>query len=265
MAAHAAASPCAPNNQTCPFAMHVLGRDGRVVRRRPAFRRSVLGAGAQREDRSIDGQTELGDQRRGADGIGGELRFDVLCGRVRCVGERDESIDEARQLLRVERADIVQHAVTPFAAPAGAPRNAREERHQRGFETVRQHDRAIVADPAQRAPDVASYPPAEFAVPNRQRHDVGNAGHATAQRRGRRRRQDMNFDVVSCGQQCSNQRVRDHHVADPGRTHDQELHRRFMASAFGPARHRRRRACATPDARCVCRGPDRSTAPAASR
>ena len=183
-----------------------------------------------------------------------------------------------RRAQRIDRSGAVaspRRACARRSARRNATRRAsrsaaecREERHQRGFETVRQHDRAIVSRSRRNArPTLAPHAPAEFAVSDRQR-DRCRRHRASAAPAARSPpapgRESPPRDRR--GKQRSNQCVRDHHVADPGRTHDQDLHRRFHAArgATSPAKHRRRRACATPDARCVCRAPDRSTAPAAS-
>ena len=116
--------------------------------RRPAFRRSVLRAGAETHDRRIGAQAEPIEERA-ARRRGSLARRGVGNGSrqrgIRVQGERTEPLDHSRQSGGIELARVVEQPVAEFADPAGATRDAGEPRHQRRLPRVRQDDRLVVA------------------------------------------------------------------------------------------------------------------------
>ena len=136
-----------PTSQTCSPCARKRAARSREMRRRPALRRSVLGAGAQHDDRPV-GRADASRARPRCDSRDRERAPAPAASGSSAPGaarQRGEAIDEARQRLAIEPARVGQQAVAELAHVAGAPRDAREPRHQRRLPRVRQHDRARVA------------------------------------------------------------------------------------------------------------------------
>ena len=127
--------------------------EGSEVGGRPLLRRTVFGAGAERDDRAPAAEAEF---RRNGAGLVGVVREHRRRrhrqGFVRPGGERDEAIDRPPEPLRIETARVVEQSIAPLAEIASPPWDPRRERHNGRFERPGKDDGECVALAAQARP-----------------------------------------------------------------------------------------------------------------
>ena len=137
------------------------------------------------------------------------------------VGQRRESIHQARHGLRVQGPHVVDQAEPRLAAKAGALGHPGQRRRQRRLERPRQHDGLIEAAAPQLLRGLPSPPPIQAAAPGAVAVGCGDAGHPRRKRRSAWRREKVDF--VPPRREPRDDGVRHHHVAHPSRRHHQNL------------------------------------------
>ncbi|MNP17911.1 hypothetical protein D3C76_1103620 [compost metagenome] len=192
---------------------------------RPALGLAELGAGAQRQHRAVQSQAELGQRGVAAVRVDAQARLRIGFRQfaARGIGQRHETLDHQRVALLVQRADVVEQAVAHLALPAGAPGNPREIRHQRRLQRVGQEDRLVVL-PGQRPADAPAAGEVEHAMAEREAQRLADFRHAFEDRPAPFGRQHVDLAVGMLALQALEERLRHHHVADPGGTYDQNVH-----------------------------------------
>ncbi len=216
-----------PSNSTRAARLRERARDRGEARCRPALRRSVLRSRHQRDERLAAEpvltrkRARFASSRRRARAPFGGQRARRL--RICVEAERDEAFDGLIEPHAIELAYVVQQTVTPLAAKARALRNSREPGHQRGLERARQHDRFVVALRAQAHAERAAEPQLELAVARRELDRSRDLGHPREQRQRPRRREDVDLRSRDARREHAIERLRHHHVADPGRADDEHL------------------------------------------
>ncbi|MNP08341.1 hypothetical protein D3C76_1004060 [compost metagenome] len=199
--------------------------DLRVVLRRPALGLAEFGTGTQRQHRTVERQAELGQRGGAAMRIDAQTRLRIGLDQLgaRLVGQRHEALDHQRVALFVELADVVEQAVAHLALPAGALGNPREIRHQCRFQRVGQEDRLVVLA-RQRLADAPPRGDVQHAVAEREAQGLADFRHAFEDRPAPFGRQHVDFTTRMALLQAMEQRLRHHHVADPGGTYDENIH-----------------------------------------
>ena len=185
----------------------------------PALRGAVLGAGAEARDGAGKVDAEPGEQRVAGGRIADELRQWFDRGAV---AEQQEAIDESRDSDRVEAAHVVHETVAVLAEKSGAPRDAREPRHERGLDRVRQQDGLSVAAAGEIAGEAPASAEVQHAVTERTRDEIRDLRHAPHDGQNPRGREDIDGGLRGGGAEPREERLGHHHVAHPARADDED-------------------------------------------
>ena len=208
--------------------------EGGEVGGRPLLRRTVFGAGAERDDRAPAAEAEFRGNAAGLIGVVREhRRHGHRQGFARPGGERDEAIDRPPEPLRIETARVVEQSIAPLAEIASPPWDPRGERHDGRFERPGKDDGECVALAAQSPAGGEALEEIEAAVRGVDQDRVADSRHAAAEGCGIGRRQEVDGVVGGAPLQGCDEALCHHHVADPGRGDDE--HARHQAAAWALA------------------------------
>ena len=130
------------------------------------------------------------------------------------------AIDHARQRALAE-PHVVDEAVAPLSEPAGALRNASEERRQRGLPGARHDQYAAIALAPQPGRQGALLGKREASAREVHHNGLAQPRHVVGQRRAQGGRQHVNRPRRETRLQEFHDRVAAHEVADPHVRHDQ--------------------------------------------
>jgi len=121
----------------------------------------------------------------------------------------------------IEWAGVVKQQSAHLAPEPGAHGYAGEEWDERTLEGTGHDNGAGVALGTKVAAEPAARPERELAVARRQRDAPADLGHASGERHGPGRADDINDDAGIALAQQPEQRLGHHHVADPGGADDE--------------------------------------------
>ena len=189
-------------------------RERRVVRRRPALGRAVFGA---RREGPVAPSLQAVPRRRVVEH--GRLEAKTRSPLVVEGGAGERAVERDHRRASGGRGQSpAEQRRSAFGRVADARRNAREPRHERRLERVRQHVGDVEAVAPLRG-DAASRRPVEAAMRERQLDDLGHLRHRAEDRRdpGQRRHRQP---VAALGQRRE-QRLGHHRIADPLRRDDE--------------------------------------------
>ncbi|MNE13029.1 hypothetical protein D3C80_1058550 [compost metagenome] len=212
-----------------------LGHLG-IVLGGPALGLAELGPRAQGQHGTVQIQAELGQGRIPAG------RVDLQCGPrigfgqlgAGFKGQRHETLDHQRIARFVEAADVVEQAVAHLPLPAGALGDAGEIGHQRRLQGIGQEDGLVVL-PIQGLADLASGGDIQHAMAKREAQRLAHFRHAFEDGPAPVGRQHVDLAVGMAGFQALEKCLRHHHVADPGGSYDQNVHKgQLQASSDKP-------------------------------
>ena len=188
-----------------------VGGEGGVALGRPALGRPELGA-RHEADKVPSGQLVLVEQTRAVVMVDAEARGQEFA----AAGEPLEHVRGLAPVAFGAGHDVVQKAVTEFAAIAGPPRDPGEERHERGLPASLE-DECLAVAARQRPADAEALAKAEPVRCERRRNALANLGHASRDRQRSRRGDNVDRLVGMALMHSADQCVGHDHVADPAR------------------------------------------------
>ena len=147
--------------------------------------------------------------------------------------QRRVALDQARQRAAIQPSPIVDDSPAHLAGVAGAPRDAREPRHERRFPRVGQDDRLRVALRGQGPGQGPALRPIHPSMAERGVEDAADALHPRIDGSAPRGRQHVDGGVSPRRPEARHQRLGKDRVADPRRRDDEDAIGRRQR---GPAR-----------------------------